>query len=41
VISSVLLTDEPFGLREMTGGVLIVSAAIIDILLVPQTPGQG
>jgi drug/metabolite transporter (DMT)-like permease len=38
VISSVLLTDEPFGLREMTGGVLIVSAAIIDVLLVPQAP---
>jgi drug/metabolite transporter (DMT)-like permease len=38
VISSVLLTDEPFGLRELIGGVLIVSAAIIDVLLVPQAP---
>jgi drug/metabolite transporter (DMT)-like permease len=36
VISAVLLTDEPFGLREMIGGILIVSAAILDVLLVPQ-----
>jgi drug/metabolite transporter (DMT)-like permease len=41
VISAVLLTDEPFGIREMTGGVLIVGAAIIDILLVPQTPSAA
>ncbi len=36
VISSVLLTDEPFGLREMIGGALIVGAAVLDVLLVPQ-----
>jgi drug/metabolite transporter (DMT)-like permease len=36
VVSSVLLTEEPFGLREMTGGALIIAAALLDILLVPQ-----
>jgi drug/metabolite transporter (DMT)-like permease len=43
VISSVLLTDEPFGLREMIGGTLIVGAAILDVLLVPQAaePARG
>lgn len=38
VISSVLLTNEPFGHREMIGGALIVGAAVLDVLLVPQTP---
>jgi drug/metabolite transporter (DMT)-like permease len=41
VVSSVLLTDEPFGLREMVGGALIIGAALLDILLVPQAPAPA
>ncbi|HWA42487.1 MAG TPA: DMT family transporter [Hypericibacter adhaerens] len=41
VVSSVLLTDEPFGVREMIGGALIVGAAILDVVLVPQAPEQA
>jgi drug/metabolite transporter (DMT)-like permease len=39
VISAVLLAGEPFGLKEMVGGALILGAAAIDILLVP--PGNA
>lgn len=30
--SAAILTDEPFGLREMTGAVLIVSAGVVEVM---------
>jgi drug/metabolite transporter (DMT)-like permease len=32
VASAAILTDEPFGLREMTGAALIISAGVVEVL---------
>jgi len=32
VASAAILTDEPFGMREMTGAALIISAGIVEVL---------
>jgi len=34
-VSAAILTDEPFGLREIVGALLIISAGIVDVLWAP------
>jgi drug/metabolite transporter (DMT)-like permease len=34
-VSAAVLTDEPFGLREIVGALLIISAGIVDVLWAP------
>jgi len=38
--SAALLTDEPFGLQEMTGTALIMSAALVEVLRNPDSPNK-
>jgi drug/metabolite transporter (DMT)-like permease len=41
VVSAALLTDEPFGWREIIGGLLILSAGLFDVLFTPGDAGSA
>ena len=41
VVSAAILTDEPFGMRELIGTALILSAVLVEVLGTPQRAAEG